>query len=84
MRRTLTTLVATLLTALCVCACDEPPKAPEPSVDIDQERKELREKVEETQKKANQRIDQIAEDLPEGDAGDEDASTPADAAPADQ
>ena len=69
MTRPSASLVASFFLALIVCACDEPPKAPEPSVNIDQEQKELRQKVEEVQAKVNQRIDQIDDDLPEGDAG---------------
>jgi hypothetical protein len=62
-------LVAWFLIGLSLSGCDDPPAAPEPTVDIASEQQELRQKVEQTQAEAKERVDQVADKTPDNDAG---------------
>ncbi|QDG49741.1 hypothetical protein FIV42_03015 [Persicimonas caeni] len=62
--------LATLLAlALLAGACDDPPKAPEPSINVNEKQKELRDEVGEVQTEAKERADKVEAQLPEQDSG---------------
>ncbi len=70
--------VALLLLAILAGACDDPPTAPEPSVNIDEKQKALREQVDEVQSQAKERTGKVADEIPNDDTG-----APEDAEPTD-
>lgn len=50
-------------------ACDGPPEAPQPQIEVDEQRENLEESVGKTRSEAKARVEEADEDLPERDAG---------------
>jgi hypothetical protein len=77
-------LVASLVIGFLLSGCDEPPQAPEPTVDIDKQQEELRQEVDKTRAEAKERVDQVAEQIPNGDTGLPDAAAGSEQAPSNE
>jgi hypothetical protein len=75
-RLTTILLISALLITTGLLGCDDPPEAPEPSVNIDEKQTELRQKIEQIQSDAKTRVDQVADQIPNGDAGVPDTAVP--------
>lgn len=65
----LSVLAIVLALAFFAGACDDPPTAPEPSVNVDEKQQELRQEVDEVQSEANERLDKVEAQLPDEDTG---------------